>query len=260
MSSYDNPGSRISVVQLNCELQQVQLELLNAHCAVHQLRLQYSSDDLARFGRRDLIRKSAETASALQEFYASVEKKFSASVPDAPAPPTPDQVAQAAGWLSRYLQEQRDHYLPVASPLSPQLKARMWPYFSSPLLDRVRVIELHGARVALPSFFSDVRAAGYEPPEITHMDSVTFLDVIAFNQELSERALFHALVHSVQILKLGLQRYAELWVHSFVKGRTHFTVPLEVHAFSMASKFLRPTPEPFSVEEQVDVWIRNGRY
>ncbi|HEV2402393.1 MAG TPA: hypothetical protein VGS27_36020 [Candidatus Sulfotelmatobacter sp.] len=260
MSSYDNPGPRISAVQLNSELQQVQLELLNAHCAVHQLRLQYSCDDLARFGRRDLIRKSAETASALQEFYIDVERKILTTVSEAPPPPTPEQIAQAVGWLAQYLQEQRNHYFPVGSTLSPHMKASMWPYFSSSLLDEVRVIELHGARVTVPPFFSDVRAAGFEPPEITHMDSVTFLDLIAFNQELSERALFHALVHSVQIRKLGLQRYAELWVHSFVKGRTHFTVPLEVHAFSMASKFLRPAPERFSVEEQVDLWIHNERY
>lgn len=260
MSSYDNPGPRISVVQLNSELQQVQLELLNAHCAVHQLRLQYSSDDLARFGRHDLIRKSAQTASALQEFYTGIERKILTTTPEAPAPTSPEQIAQAVDWLAQYLQEQRDHYLPVSGPLTPQVKASMWPYFSSPLLDQVRVIELHGARVTVPAFFSAVRAAGFEPPEITHMDSVTFLDVIAFNQELSERALFHALVHFVQIRKLGLQRYAELWVHSFVKGRTHFTVPLEVHAFSMASKFLRPVPERFSVEEQVDLWIYNERY
>lgn len=92
------------------------------------------------------------------------------------------------------------------------------------------------------------------------MDSVTFLDVIAFNQQLSERALFHALVHVVQIQALGLQRYAELWVHHFVKARTHFSVPLEVHAFSLASKFVRPMTERFSVEEQVQRWIRDNRY
>jgi hypothetical protein len=105
-----------------------------------------------------------------------------------------------------------------------------------------------------------VRALGFEPPEITHMDSVTFLDVIAFNQRLSERALFHALVHAVQIDVLGLERYAELWVHGFLKTRTHFTVPLEVHAFSLSSKFLRPMMEKFSVEDEVLRFVADGRY
>ena len=92
------------------------------------------------------------------------------------------------------------------------------------------------------------------------MDSITFVDVIAFNQRLSERALVHALVHTVQIDILGLERYAELWVHGFLKSRTHFTVPIEVHAFTLASKFLRSSAEKFSVEDEVLQWVNQGRY
>ena len=105
-----------------------------------------------------------------------------------------------------------------------------------------------------------VRALGFEPPEITHMDSVTFLDVVAFNQILSERALFHALVHAVQFDILGLERYAELWVRRFLKNRTHFTVPLEVHAFTLTSKFLQSTADSFSVEDHVVRWLVDDRY
>lgn len=260
MSSYENPARRVSVLQLNSELQQAQLELLSAHCAVHQLRLHYSADDLARFGRRDILRKSAEAATALHEFYAAIERSIPSTGDEIPVTPTPELTAQAVGWLASYLREQREHYMPVAGTLTPHQKAAMWPYFSSALLDQVRIIELHGARVPVPHFFAQVRAFGFDPPEITHMDSVTLLDVIAFNQQLSERALFHALVHFVQIQLLGLERYAELWVHSFIKSRTHFTVPLEVHAFSMASKFMRPMAERFSVEEQVQRWISENRY
>jgi len=246
---------------MNSALQQAQLELLSAHCAVHQLRLHYSSDDLARFGRRDVLRKSAEVATALHEFYAAIVTRIPlAEQSTHTAPPTPEQVGQAVGWLSSYLQEQRELYLPVAGPLTPQHKALMWPYFTPDLLDRIRIIELHGARVAVPGFFAQVRELGFDPPEITHMDSLTFLDVIVFNQQLSERALFHALVHSVQIQILGLLRYAELWVQSFAKTRTHFTVPLEVHAFSLASKFMRPATERFSVEDQVRLWVAEDRY
>jgi len=136
----------------------------------------------------------------------------------------------------------------------------MWPYFSAVLLNRIRVVELQGALVRVPEFFAEVRSLGFEPPEITHMDSVTFLDIIAFNQRLSERALLHALVHTVQMDVLGLERYAELWVRGFLKTRAHFTVPLEVHAFSLASKFLRRTTEKFSVEDDVLRWVNEGRY
>lgn len=261
MCSFEDPVERVSVMQLNFELQQAHLELISAHCATHQLRLRYSADELARFGRRDVLDKSAQAASALNEFYASIDNKLPRreNLPAVPQP-TPEQIAQAVDWLSTYLQQQREHYLPASGALSAQQKALMWPYFSSALLDQVRVIELRGARVAVPEFFAQARALGFEPPEITHMDSLTFLDVIVFNQELSERALFHALVHTVQIQTLGLRRYAELWVQKFVKSRTHFTVPLEVHAFSLSSKFLHPAAESFSVEAQVLRWIKDNRY
>jgi len=261
VSSFQNPQHTVSVLQMNSELEEAQLELLSAHYAVHQLRLHHSSDDLARFGRPDVLRKSAETANALRDFYTSIESKIPQPVQSSSGEqPGQAQIAQAIEWLTGYLREQRDHYSPVASALSSLCKARMWPYFSAELLDRVRIIELRGALVRVPHFFAEVRALGFEPPEIAHMDSLTFLDIIAFNQRLSERALVHALVHAVQMEILGLQRYGELWVHGFLKTRTHFTVPLEVHAFSLSSRFLRPTTEKFSVEDEVLRWVTDGRY
>ncbi len=258
MCPFEKPEDRVSVSQMNSDLEHAQMELLSARCAVHQLRLQYSSDDLARFGSREVLRKSAQAASALHEFYAAIENKIS-PIDAAAVQPSPELIAQAVRWISNYLQEERDYYWPVAAPLSGLARARLRPYFASSFLDRVRLIELHGARVRVPEFFAQVRALGFEPPEVSHMDSVTFLDVVAFNQELSERALFHALVHSVQIDSLGLERYAELWVEGFLKTRTHFTVPLEVHAFTLASRFLGPA-EGFSVEDQVFRWVTEGRY
>lgn len=250
-----------SVRQMNSDLQQVHLELVSAHCAVHHLRLHYSADDLASFGRRDVLRKSAQAASALHEFYIAIEKRIPQSEPATAAfQPTPAHIAQALEWLSSYLHTERERYYPASSRLSAQYRAILWPYFEPELIDQMRVVELQGARVEAPDFFAQVRALGFEPPPITHMDSLTFLDVLVFNQRVSERALFHGLVHAVQIQLLGLERYAELWIHSFIKTRTHFTVPLEVHAFSLASKFLRPSPERFSVEQSVRRWIQEGRY
>jgi len=259
MSSFVNLKG--SIQRMNSELQQVQLELLSAHCAVHQLRLRYSAEDLARFGHRDVLRKSARAASALSEFYEGLEKNIPSPEPPSPSSqPSSEQVALAVGWVSAYLQQQRAHYLPVAGALDPQPRVMMRPYFSMALLDQVRVVELKGARVAVPDFFREIRAAGFDPPEISHMDSVTFSDVVVFNHQLTLRALFHALVHSVQIQVLGLCRYADLWVNSFIRTRTHFTVPLEIHAFSMASRFLTPLAEKFSVEEEVLRWKQEGRY
>ncbi len=261
MYSYENPDDVVSVLQMNSELRHAQLELLSAHCATHQLRLHYSVDDLARFGRRDVLRKSAEAASALNEFFSALENKISHPPNLAlSSQPTAEHIAQAVQWLAAYLRDQRAHFLPAAGPLRDHHKASMAAYFSSALLDQIRVVELQGARVPAPEFFAQVRALGFEPPAISHMDSLTFLEVVVFNEQLTERALFHALVHTIQINVLGLERYAELWVRSFIKTRAHFTVPLEVHAFSLASKFLRPAPERFSVEDQVRRWVADNRY
>jgi hypothetical protein len=92
------------------------------------------------------------------------------------------------------------------------------------------------------------------------MSSLTFLDVLVFNEQLTERSLFHALVHAVQFELLGLEKYTELFVRSFVKTKFHFTVPLEAHAFSLESRFARPSRDRFSVEDQVQLWIRQDRY
>ena len=256
-----SPETRASILQMNAELRHAELELLSAHCATHQLRLRYSSDELARFGRRDVLRKSAQAASALNAFYAEIERQVPEGIAATVLQPSEEQIAQAVGWLASYLRTQRDHYAPAASPLSREHKALLAPHFSAALLERVQVLELKGARVAPPDFFAQVRALGFDNlPEISHMDSLTFLDVLVFNQYLTERALFHALVHTVQIEALGLERYSDLWVRSFIKTRAHFTVPLEVHAFSLASKFLRPQPERFSVEAQVALWMTEERY
>ena len=74
MYSWENPDDRLSIAQMNSELQHAQLELLSAHCATHQLRLRFSTEDLARFGQRDILRKSVQSAAALSEFY-SVHRK-----------------------------------------------------------------------------------------------------------------------------------------------------------------------------------------
>ena len=263
MYRQEDSDERACASQLNSALQNAHRELLGAHCATHQLRLHYSADELIRLGRRDVLHKSAQAASALHEYYSDIEKRIPAEVaPPPPCPvPTSEQVAQAVQWLCSYLREQRDHYLPAAAPLDRSHKAALAGYFASDLLDTVRIIELKGARVPAPDFFSYARSLGFHQlPEISHMDSLTFLDVIAFNELLTERALFHALVHTVQVEFLGLERYAELWVAGFLRTRAHFTVPLEVHAFALSAKVLRSNPEKFSVEEHVRFWIDQNRY
>ena len=262
MYSYENSDDCLAIIQMNAELHDAHLELLSAHCATHHLRFHYSADDLARFGRRDVLRKSAEAASALSDFYSSIEKNSPQASPAHSEPQLNDaQIALAIRLVSSYLREQRERFFPAAQPLSNQHKARMWPYFSSQTLEQVRIVELHGKRVPAPAFYAQARALGFDNlPQVTHMDSLTFVDILVFNHKLTERPLFHALVHAVQFQVLGLERYTELFVNSFVKSKAHFSVPLEAHAFALESKFMRPSGEGFSVEDQIRRWVNEGRY
>jgi hypothetical protein len=262
MYSWENPDDRVAIIQLNSELRQAQLELISAHCATHQLRLRFSQDDLARFGDADILRKSVEAAGALNEYYSSLERRMAPKAAPGPEPKlTEPQLLEAAECVSSYLRGQREHYAPIAQPLSNHQKAPMWPYFSEALLDQIRVVELKGARVPSPAFYEKAKALGFENlPQVTHMDSLTFLDVIVFNESISERALFHGLVHAVQFEVLGLERYVDLFVRCFANTKFHFTVPLEAHAFSLESRFARPIAGRFSVEEQVQLWVKQNRY
>ena len=263
----ENHADRISIVQMNSELRHAELELISAHCATHKLRLRFSTETLARHGRRDVLRKSIETASALSEYYLSIEKQIPAEeTVSAPASGMASglndkQLVQAVEYVSSYLRDQRERYLPSAVALSEQHQAVMRPYFSATLLDQVKVVELHGARIPNPPFYAEAKALGFVSlPDITHMNSLTFLDVLVFNEGLTQRSLFHALVHAVQFQVLGLKRYTELFVHSFVNTRFHFRVPIEAHAFFLESKFARPAAESFSVEDQVRLWVKQNRY
>ncbi len=262
MYSWENPDDRVSIAQMNSELQHAQLELLSAHCAAHQLRLRFSADDLARFGQRDILRKSVQAATALNEYYASIERKIPPAEAAAPTdPPSQNLIAEAIQRLSSYLREQHELYLPDAVPLSSRQQASMWPYFSASLLDRIRVVELAGKRISNPPFYEEYRSMGFTNlPEVAHMHSLTFLDLIIFHENISDRSLFHGLVHAVQFEVLGLDRYCELFVRSFVNTKLHFSVPLEAHAFSMESKFAGNPFNRFSVEDQVRLWAKQSRY
>ncbi len=263
MYSWDNPDDRVAIVHMNSELRHAQLELLSAHCAAHQLRLRFSTEDLARFGQRDVLRKSVEAATALSDYYTSIESKIPQGEDlSAPVPAlTEERIHEAAGRLSSYLRDQRERYFPSAKPLTNRQKALLWPYFPPDLLERVKIAQLDGARVSNPPFYAEARALGFANlPELTHMHSLTFLDVVVFNDIFTERALFHGLVHVVQIEVLGLERYSELFVRGFVNTKLHFSVPLEAQAFSLESKFVASPTHRFSVEEQVRLWAQEARY
>jgi hypothetical protein len=264
MFSWDNPDDRVAVVQMNAELRHARLEMLSAECATHQLRLRYSIEDLACYAEQDLLRKAIDSASALNEFYASIERQIpiAGQIPGASEPRvSEEQILEVSISVASYLREQRDRYFPSGTPLHAQPNAVMQAFFSPTLLGRIRTVELAGARMPNPPFYSRARELGFvNLPDFPHMASLTFQDVVVFNDRISETDLFHGLVHAVQFQILGLQRYSDLLVRGFLRTNAHFAVPLEAHAFALESKFARNGMESFSVEEQVRLWIREGRY
>jgi hypothetical protein len=257
MYSWNEPDDRVAIVQMNADLRHAQLDLLSAQCATDRLRLRFSVEDLARYGEKDVLRKTIGTAVALNDYYLSIQNEMpadSASLPES-------QVRQAVRRVADYLWNQREIYRRSGSPLSGRQKEILEPFFSSSLLDGIRTVELHGRRLPPPPFYLEARTLGIDNlPELTHMASLTFVDVIVFNDLIIERTLFHGLVHAAQFHILGLERYTDLFVRAFLRTNGHLTVPLETHAFALESKFAVDPQKAFSVGEQVRLWIREGRY
>ena len=264
MFSWENPEDRVAIVQMNAELRHAQLELLSAECAASQLRLRYSTEDISRFGDRDVLHRAIATARGLHQYYSAIPKQLSA---EGAAGGTGagkldgEQILQAITHISDYLHKQRNHYYPLGVPLSGQHRATMEPFFSPGLLDRIRIVELSGTRIPNPDFYAEAKTLGFENlPELQHMASVSFLDVIVFNATIADRELFHGLVHAAQFNVLGVELYCDLFVRGFLRTRAHFTVPLEAHAFALDSRFTQDRAQGFSVEGQVRLWMREGRY
>ena len=137
----------------------------------------------------------------------------------------------------------------------------MEPFFPKTLLARIRIVELRNRRIINPSFHVETDAQGLtNVPNLAHMESLTFEDVVLFRSEMTNRRLFHALVHAVQFTVLGLERYTELLVRGLLRARSHASAPLEAHAFSLEAKFAQNPDEPFLVEEAVRLWSKQGRY
>jgi hypothetical protein len=264
MLSWSKTDDRVAIMQMNAELRNAQLELLSAECAKDRLRMRFSAEDIACYGERDVLRKAVASATALRDYYISIAQQFSepASVVSPRASAFPEEkVVAAIDLVRKYLRDKREEYRPQGLALDADRCSAMKPFFSSDLLAGVLMVELRNQRIPNPLFYTEAKALGLTNlPEITHMASLTFEDVIVFPSEITNRRLFHALVHAVQFSVLNFERYTELFVRSFLRTRSHVSVPLEMHAFSLESKFAENPDVPFSVEEMVRLWERQGRY
>jgi len=165
---------------------------------------------------------------------------------------TDEQILQIRARVCGYMRGEREHYLYMGKPLDSEQVAVMRPFFSPTLLAGVKVVQLVGHRITEHPFFQEARALGIQGlPELSHMASVTFEDVLVFNEKITERLLFHALVPSVQFQVLGMERYMELYLRALLDTRWRFSVPLVAHIFELESRFAADRETPFSVEDEV---------
>jgi hypothetical protein len=189
MYSWNDPDDRVAIVQMNAELRHAQLDLLSAQCATDRLRLRFSIGDLARYGEKDVLRKTIGTAVALHDYYISIQNEMPADDADLSA----SQVVEAVQRVSGYLRNQREQHFSSGAPLSTRQRETLQSFFSPALLERVRTVELHGRRLPPPPFYLEAQSLGIENlPELTHMASLTFVDVFVFNDLILSARYFTA--------------------------------------------------------------------
>jgi hypothetical protein len=129
------------------------------------------------------------------------------------------QVEWVIQQVAAYIEQQRQMYRPGAAPLIMSHKTAMRPFFPEPVLDSTRLVVLAGQRVNNPPFYSELIKIGFEPaslPDFAHMAAITFVDTVVSHEPLTNRILFHELVHVVQYEKLGLMEFAAKYVRGFV--------------------------------------------
>jgi hypothetical protein len=256
----EDSGDPLALVQMNAELRHAQLEMLSAQCATDRLRLRYSADDLARHAQRDILRKAWSSANALFEYYNGIVNQMPDRQAIEKSAMTLEEarILDVSDRLARYIYEQREHFRPIGHPLEQSQRDAMAPFFSPDLVAHARIVLLDGQRVPRIPLDSEAKASGIAN-SFVHPFAATFKDVLVFHDKITNRRLFHALVHAVQTEVWGPEAYAERFVRGFLRTHSQASVPLEVHANLLEAAFAEQA-QPFSVEEKVRLWMNQKRY
>ncbi len=128
-------------------------------------------------------------------------------------------------------------------------------------MDSSQFPTLNGARIPPPPFYSEAMTMSSGVfPDFVHLASVTYIDIIVFNDAITPRTLFHGLVHAQQMASLGLEDYAGFYLRGFLKTRSWINIPLEAQAFQLEARFSRSPHEAFSVEEEINLWTCDNRF
>ena len=171
------------------------------------------------------------------------------------------RITEMISGVVKYMRDERALYHPASEPLAANWKATVQPYFAKKLLQTVKTVTLEGARIPPPPFYAKAAALSSGAfPDFVHLASVTYIDIIVFNEAIAARTLFHGLVHAQQMASLGFEEYVALYVRGFLKTRSWVSIPLEAQAFKLEERFQASPAEPFAVEEEVKLWQAQGRF
>ncbi|HEX7287962.1 MAG TPA: hypothetical protein VF532_17370 [Candidatus Angelobacter sp.] len=171
----------------------------------------------------------------------------------------PGLIGQIAGMVEDFILSSRKKYAERAAPLTPEQRAAVQPFFAAEILDQTRVLVLHGERVQDPPFYGMARMMGFKNlPSFADTTAVTFIDVIAFHEEITDDSLFHELVHVVQYQQLGTREFASRYLSGFVKSGSYEENPLEKHAYELEQRYSANRSQPFFVADEVRSWANSG--
>ena len=92
------------------------------------------------------------------------------------------------------------------------------------------------------------------------MTGMPFIDLIAFNQNPTLRTLFHNLVHVTQFALVGTERVMRGYFKTLNEAGLWMVVPFEEQAYQLDARYTRSPSDVFSVEQEVQEWIKAGRY
>ena len=160
-----------------------------------------------------------------------------------------------------FVRSMRERFAAASVPLDGLQRQTMQPFFPADLLVAARIVPPEHARFQNPEFYYRARQRGFEHmPDFSHLGELTFEDVILFHAAVTDRLLFHGLVHVTQYRLLGVERYVELYLRNFARSGLHVLVPFEVQAYDLDQRFAATPHVGFSVESEVRRWLKKGRY
>lgn len=162
-----------------------------------------------------------------------------------------------------YIAHQRETYRPEGLTLTDVQQRSLQAFFPAEVLTNTRFTGQEQNPVANPPFYPELDRMGFRPehlPNFSTMAGITFVDVIVLRVPPNPQLVFHELVHAVQYQRLGLARFARLYVTGFLRGGGYDGIPLEINAYQLDERFGANPRQVFSVADEVDRWIREGRF